>query len=50
MRGALLNGAPPFNVNLGGRYMSVSQELLNLADIDAGIQKQGSGGRRECVL
>jgi hypothetical protein len=45
MRGALLSGAPPFIVNLGGRYMPVAEQFLNLANVDAGIQEQGSGGR-----
>jgi hypothetical protein len=45
MRGALLSGAPPFVVNLGGGDVAVTQELLNLAEIDDGIEQQGSGGR-----
>ena len=45
MGGAFLGGAPAFVVNLGSGDVAVAQELLNLADIDAGIEEQGGGGR-----
>ena len=45
MRRAFFGGAPAFVVNLGGGDVAVAQELLNLADIDAGIEEQGGGGR-----
>ena len=45
MGGAFLGRAPAFVVNLGGGDVAVAQEFLNLADIDASIEEQGSGGR-----
>jgi hypothetical protein len=44
MGGAFFGGAPAFVVNLGGGDVAVAQEFLNLTDIDAGIEQQGSGG------
>jgi hypothetical protein len=35
------SSAPPFIVNLGGGDVAVAQELLDLADINAGIKEQG---------
>ena len=43
MGGAFLSSAPSFVVNLSGGDVTVAQELLDLADIDAGVQKQGGG-------
>ena len=51
LQGALLSGASPFIVNLAGGDVPVTEQFLHLPDIDDGIEKQGSGGRRrECVL
>ena len=45
MRCALFGRAPPLVVNLSGGDVAVAEELLNLPDVDAGIQEQGGGGR-----
>lgn len=44
MRSAFFGGAPPFIVDLGSSYVPVTQQLMDLADVDAGIEEQGSGG------
>ena len=44
MRRAFFGGAPAFVVNLGGGDVAVAEEFLDLADIDAGIEEQGSSG------
>ena len=44
MGGALLGGAAALVVNLGGGDVTMAEELLDLTDIDAGIEQQGSGG------
>ena len=45
MGGTFLGRAPAFVVNLGGSDVAVTEQLLNLADVDAGIEEQGGGGR-----
>jgi len=41
---ALFGRAPPFIINLSGGDVAMAEELLNLADIDTGIEEQGSSG------
>ena len=49
MRGALLSGAPPFIVNLGGGDVAVAEKFLNLTDVDTGVQEKSGRGRAQRV-
>ena len=40
MRSALTGGLAPLVIDLRGGHVTVSQELLDLANIDAGIKEQ----------
>jgi hypothetical protein len=42
---AFLGCTSPLVVNLGGGDVAVTEQFLNLPNVDAGIEEQGSGGR-----
>ncbi len=50
MRRAFFGRAPAFVVDLGGGDVAVAKEFLNLPNIDAGIEEQGSGGRPQGMV
>ena len=47
--GALGGGAPPLVVDLGGGDVAMTEEVLDLADVDAGVEEEGGGGGAEGV-
>ena len=44
MAGGLLGGPPQLVVDLRGGDVAVAEEVLDLADVDAGVEEQSSGG------